>query len=704
VLTTCRKVLDAWSRRAGVLMGAFAAPSLRSSTAAPATALRHLREERAAANPGEPRVEQVVNDLSRAGGSTARTVSTEGSAHAPKAHVHRSGKPGKASHSFHFRFAAALAALGGLALVPQAAAAQPMHAIAMIGDPALPAGFDHLPYANPEAPKGGRITYGVVGTFDSLNPFILKGGFTAARGLRDPFFGNFVFESLLARSDDEPFTLYGFIAETVETPPDRGWVEFTLDPRARFSDGVPVTVDDVIFSLEILRDKGLPNYRAYYSKVERIERVGERGVRFHFEHAADRELPLILGLMPILPKHAIDPDEFEQSTLTPIVGTGPYIPAEVSPPDHIVFKRNPNYWAKDLPIKRGFDNYDEIRIEFYRDAITMFEAFKKGLYDVNPEGDPAAWSTAYDFPAVNDGRVVKESFKTGMPKGMSGLVFNTRRPIFADIRVRKALAELFDFEWVNKNLYYGAYVRSASYWNDSELSAYGRPANDREKALLSPYPDAVSPEVMNGTYKPMASDGSGGDRKVLRQALGELQAAGYQLSGNALVNATTGAPLNFEILVTTREDERLALAYARTLERIGIRPTVRNVDSVQYEERKKTFDFDMIRFTWAASLSPGNEQIYRWSTAAAAEDGSYNYPGAKQPAIDAMINAMLAARSHEDFVAAVRALDRILISGTYGVPLFYLPEEWIARWTRIAHPEKLSLSGYVLPTWWAKAP
>jgi peptide/nickel transport system substrate-binding protein len=600
--------------------------------------------------------------------------------------------------------AAALAASLGLGLVPQIAAAQPMHGIAMIGEPALPQGFDHLPYANPDAPKGGRITYGVVGTFDSLNPFILKGGFTSARGLRDPLFGNLVFESLLARSDDEPFTLYGFLAETVETPPDRSWVEFDLNPKAHFSDGMPVTVDDVVFSLQMLRDKGLPNYRSYYSKVENIERIGEHGVRFHIEHAADRELPLILGLMPVFPKHAIDPDKFDQSTLTPIVGSGPYVPVEVKAPDHIVYKRNPDYWAKDLPIKRGFDNYDEIRIEFYRDATTMFEAFKKGLFDVNPEGDPAEWSTAYDFPAMTDGRVIKETFKTGTPKGMSGFVFNTRRPLFADIRVRKALAELFDFEWVNKNLYYGAFVRAASYWNDSELSAIGRPADAREKQLLAPFPDAVLPEVMNGTYKPVVNDGSGGDRKVLRQALGELQGAGYELRNNALVNAATGAPLNFELLVATREDERLALAYARTLERIGIRLTVRNVDAVQYEERKKTFDYDMIRFTWGVSLSPGNEQIYRWSVAAAGQDGSYNYPGARQPAIDAMIKAMLAAPTHEDFVASVRALDRILISGTYAVPLFYLPEQWIARWTRVAHPDKTSLSGYSLPTWWAKAP
>ncbi|MCB1502288.1 MAG: ABC transporter substrate-binding protein [Bauldia sp.] len=573
----------------------------------------------------------------------------------------------------------------------------------MIGDPALPAGFDHLPYANPDAPKGGKLTVGVVGTFDSLNPMIVQGGLTSARGLSsDPLLGNLVFESLLMRSVDEPFTLYGFIAETVETPPDRSWVEFTIDPRAKFSDGTPVTVDDVVFSLELLRDKGRPNYRTYYSKVERIERIGDRGVRFHIENANDRELPLILGLMPVLPKHAINPDTFDKSTLTKPIGTGPYLIDRVNAPNSILYKRNPDYWAKDLPIRRGFDNFDEVQVDYYRDSNSMFEAFKKGLYQVNPEGDPAQWNTAYDFPAVRDGRVLKETFKTGLPKGMSGFVFNTRRPLFADPAVRRALADVFDFEWVNQNLYYDAYVRSAGYFNDSELSSIGRSADDREKALLAPFPGIVAPDVMDGTYRPTVSDGTGADRKVLRAALSTLQAAGYELGpDNRLVNTATGTPLAFEILVSTKEDERLALAYQRTLDRIGIKVTIRSVDAAQFQQRRQTFDFDMTRMTWAASLSPGNEQSFRWSQKAADTEGSFNFPGAKQPAIDALIDAMLAAPTREDFVAAVRALDRVLISGYYVVPLFYLPESWMARWTSVEHPETISLTGPRLETWYA---
>ncbi len=598
------------------------------------------------------------------------------------------------------RIAAAIAATLGLGLVPQLAAAEPAHGIAMIGEPALPPDFKNLPYANPDAPKGGKITYGVVGTYDSMNSFIVQGGTTSARGLRDPVFGNLVIESLLTRSADEAFTLYGLLAETVETPEDRSWVEFTLNPNARFSDGEPVTVDDVIFSMEILRDKGRPNYRYYYSKIDSYERVGERGIRFNIASAKDRELPLILGLMPILPKHAIDPETFDKSTLTPPIGSGPYTVAEVGAPNYVVFKRNPDYWAKDLPVQKGLYNYDEIRIDYYRDANTMFEAFKKGLYQINPEGDPAQWNTAYDFPALKQGRVVKETFHPGTPKGMSGFVFNTRRKVFADVAVRRALAKAFDFAWVNKNLYYGAFDRAAGYFNDSELSSIGVPASDREKELLAPFPDAVAPDVMDGTYRPASSDGSGADRTVLREVLSELQAAGYELRDSVLVNTETGKPLSFEILVTTKEDERLALAYQRTLSRIGITASIRNVDASQYQLRRQTFDFDMIRNTWVVSASPGNEQNFRWSQEAADQDGSFNYPGAMEPAIDAMIEAMLAARTQEDFVAAVRALDRVLVSGFYVVPLFYLPEQWIARWTTVDHPEATALTGYRLEAWW----
>ena len=597
--------------------------------------------------------------------------------------------------------AAAIAAGLGFGLIPQLAAGAPMHGIAIIGEPALPPDFSHLPYANPDAPKGGKVTYGVVGSFDSLNSFIVQGGTTSARGLSDPVFGNLVFESLMARSANEPFTLYGLIAESIETPPDRSWVEFTLNPLAKFSDGEPVKVADVIFTAEILLKKGRPTaLTSVLSEIESIEQVGERGVRFNIAAgASDREMPLILGLMPVLPKHRIDPETFDKSTLTPIIGTGPYILDEVSAPNYTIYRRNPDYWAKDLPIKQGFDNYDEIRIDYYRDANTLFEAFKKGLYDIQPEGDPAAWFTNYDFPAVTDGRVVKEVFETGSPKGMTGFAFNTRRPLFADVRVRKALAKLLDFDWINANLYHGAFVRAAGFYNDSELSSIGVPADDKEKALLARFPESVDPTVMAGDYKPTSAS----DRSVLRDVVDELAAAGYELRDGKMANAATGAPFSFEILVTTPEDERLGLAYQRTLERIGITANIRTVDATQFQQRRQTFDFDMMRNTWLASLSPGNEQVNRWSAKVTDVQGSFNYPGAREPAIDALIEAMLMAETRDDFVAAVRAYDRVLISGYYTVPFFYLPEQWIARWSRIEHPEATALTGYSLPTWWEKS-
>ncbi len=577
------------------------------------------------------------------------------------------------------------------------AASEPVHAIAMHGKPALPADFTSLPYANPDAPRGGRIAYAFVGTFDSLNPFILKGN--APRGLYDSTLGNNVFESLMMRSRDEPFTLYGLIAETVDMPDDRGWIEFHLNAAARFSDGVPITADDVVYSFQLLRDKGRP--KGWYKKVAAVEKTGERSIRFTFTADADREIPLIVGLMPVLPKHATDPETFSRSGLTPLVGSGPYVFGEVNPGTSITLVRSPDYWARDLPIKRGLDNFDEIRIEYFRDANSHFEAFKKGLFDVQPEGDPARLSSAYAFPAVSDGRVVLEPFKKGTPAGMNAFVFNTRRPPFDDPRVREALTYFFDFEWINRNLFFDRYERTGSFFQGSDLSALGRPASEAEKALLKPFAGVVKPAVMDGTYRPPVSNGSGRDRDNLRAALKLLGEAGFGRDGNALVHTKTGKPLAFEFLTMSREQERLALAFQRTLAVAGIDMSVRQVDATQYWDRLKQFDYDMIQFFWAASLSPGNEQNFRWSRQSADTPGTFNFTGAKEAAIDAMIEALLAARSREDFVTAVRALDRILISGTYVIPLFYLPDQWVAHWTRIDHPEKSSLYGYEPTAWWS---
>jgi peptide/nickel transport system substrate-binding protein len=565
-------------------------------------------------------------------------------------------------------------------------------AIAMHGAPALPADFGAVPYANPDAPKGGRLIEGVLGTFDSLNPLIVQ-------GLPVQTVRAYVIESLMARGFDEPFTLYGLLARDVETDDARTYVTFSIDPAAHFSDGVPVTAEDVLFSWQLLRDHGRPNHRTYYSKVEKAEVLDARTVRFDFPSAHDRELPLILGLMPVLPKHAIDPATFENSTLTKPIGSGPYVLADVDVGKNVTFKRDPNYWGNGLAINRGQWNFDELRFDFYRDENAYFEAFKAGLYDVRSESDPARWQTGYDFPAVRDGRVIKDTFTNGLPKFSSDYVFNTRRKVFADIRVRQAIALLFDFQWINRDFFYNLYKRSASFFDDSELSAYHRPADDRERALLAPFPAAVRPDVLDGTWSPPVTDGSGRDRAVLRQALSLFAAAGYELSGTVLRDRQSGQQLSFEIMVTSRDDERLALAFAASLARAGINARVRLVDAVQYQQRLATFDFDMIENRWEESLSPGNEQSIYWGSAAADQEGSRNYIGVKSPAVDAMIAASLSARTRPDFVSAVRALDRVLISGSYVVPLFYLPEQWVARRAYI-HQAQTSLFGFLPETWW----
>jgi peptide/nickel transport system substrate-binding protein len=583
--------------------------------------------------------------------------------------------------------------LAFLAVTVNSPQAEPRPAIAMHGDPAMPPDFAAFPYVNPNAPKGGRLVEGILGTFDSLNPMIVKG--LAPQEIR-----GHVIESLMTRGYDEPFTLYGLLAESVETDAARSFVTFRLNPAAQFADGQPVTAGDVIFSWQLLRDHGRPNYRTYYAKVAKAEALDPRTVRFDLSGNDDRELPLILGLMPVLPRHAIDADTFEETTLAPPLGSGPYTVAAVDAGKRITLRRNPNYWGRDLPVNRGLWNFDEVRLDFYRDSNSHMEAFAKGLYDVRPETDPGRWETGYDFPAAQDGRVVKDVFRNGLPKGMSGLVFNTRRPVFADIRVREALLQLFDFEWINQNFFFGRYARTKSYFDGSELSSHGILADARERALLAPFPNAVRAGILDGTWSPPVTDVSGRDRNALRRALGLLSEAGYEISGTRLRDRKTKKPLAFDIMVTTREQERLALHFSDTLKRAGIAASVRVVDAVQYDRRRITYDFDMIQNRWDESLSPGNEQAFYWGSAAADQDGTRNYMGMRSPAADAMIAALLRARERPDFVAAVRALDRVLLSGLYVIPLYHLPEQWVARWSYIRHPGVTPLSGYLPEAWW----
>jgi peptide/nickel transport system substrate-binding protein len=571
----------------------------------------------------------------------------------------------------------------------------------MHGEPALKGGFDHLPYADPNALKGGRLAIGFFGTFDSLNPFNLKAGSTA-QGMNTN-----VFETLMARSLDEPFTLYGLIAQTIETDADRTAVTFRLDPRAHFSDGVPITSDDVRFTFELLKAKGRPQQRAAYSLIKSVETPDALTIRFDLSGIKDREMPLTLALMPVLPRHKTATAKFDDASLDIPIGSGPYIVAGVKPGERIILRRDPNYWAKDLPVRRGLYNFDEIDIEYFRDANSLFEAFEAGLLDFREETSPSRWTTAYDFPAIRDHRVIREALPAGGPKGLDGFVFNLRRPFFTDVRVREALGLVFDFEWINANLYGGLYKRTKSFFDDSELASTGRPASAAELALLAPFPGAVRDDILQGRWRPAATDGLGGDRIEAKRALAILKEAGYAIEDGRLMKE--GKALSFEIMVKDRNQERLALNYADSLRRIGVMANVRQVDEVQYQRRRQKFDFDMMIGSWLASASPGNEQRARWGSASADQEGSFNLAGVKSPAVDAMINALLAAKTHEDFVAAVRAYDRVLLSGFYVVPLFHSGEQWIAASAKLARPKTLprygpATGGATLDTWWRAEP
>lgn len=595
------------------------------------------------------------------------------------------------------------------ATAPWTAAAEPRHAIAMQGEPALPSDYTHFDYANPDAPKGGEITYCVVGTFDNLNPFILKSLRTTARGMIDTIFGNLVFEPLMQRNFNEAFSLYGLLAETVDMSADRKSIEFHLNPKARWSDGKPVTPEDVLFTYDIFTEKGRPPYSDRMKKVERLEKTGEHSVRFTFNELADREFPLIIAMTPIIPRHAFDRETFDRTTLAPLTGSGPYRVAEVKPGDRIVFERNPDYWARDIPSKRGFDNYDRITIQYFLNANAQFEAFKKGLCSAYAGAQytgmgPLQAERDFDFPAAREGKVIVRDFPLGIPPVVRGFLFNTRLEKFSDPTVRRALAMLYDFEWANKNLFGGKFSRTMSYWQGSELSAIGRPASEKELALLAHFPGRVPADVLEGTWRPPVTDGSGQDRKVLKAAYEALKEAGYRISGGKMLDPQ-GQAFGFEILTSGQEEERLASLYQRTLAKLGIEVSIRALDGDQIQSRKQRFDFEVLIGSsgFSNSLSPGVEQLGRWGSEYANVEGGFNLAGVADPAIDAAIEAMLNAHDKEDYVAAVRVLDRLLISGAYMVPMQHAPGQWIAYWDYLDHPDKTPLFGFQLPAWWRKA-
>ena len=585
-----------------------------------------------------------------------------------------------------------------LPALPGGAQAEPRHGIAMYGEPALPADFDHLPQANPDAPKGGRIVFAESGGFDSLHPFIRKG--------RAPWQLRFmVFESLMGRSYDEPFTLYGLLAESIETGPDREWVEFTLRPEARFSDGSPVTIEDVMWSYRILGEKGHPRYRAAWEQVARMEQTGPRSLRFTFA-TDDRELALIIGMRPILKKAQWEGRDFTESgvDLVPI-GTGPYVIDDFETGRYLVLRRNPDYWGRDLPFMRGQANLDEIRYDFYGDGDVVFEAFKAGEASTYREGNPVKWAEQYDFPAVRRGDIVKSDIPHRRPTGIKGFVMNTRRAVFADWRVREAMIQAFNFEFINRTINDGRLPRIQSYFYNSPLGMSPcAPAEGRVAELLAPYAGELLPGTLEGYCLPV-SDGSERNRAGIRRALKLMREAGWEVKDGVMRNAA-GEPFTFEILLSqgATETRQIVDIYTSALKRLGITPTVTLVDSAQYAERSTNFDFDMTWYRRALSLSPGNEQKLYWGSAVADQPGSRNWMGVKSAAIDAMIEAMLTSRSQEDFRAATKALDRLLMAGRYVIPVWYTNVSHIAHVKELRYPEHIPLYGDWLgfqpDLWW----
>jgi microcin C transport system substrate-binding protein len=573
-----------------------------------------------------------------------------------------------------------------------AAAAAPNHGLSLFGDLKYGPDFKHFDYVNPDAPKGGTMRLSAIGTFDNLNPFIVKG--VSAAGMASE-----TFDTLMAPSQDEPGSEYGLIAESAEIAPDRLSVLYTLRKEARFHDGSPITPADVVWTFDTLREKGVPMYRSYYGDVAKVEIEGERGVRFRFKSDDNRELPEILGQMPVLSKKYWEGRDFTKTTLDAPLGSGPYKVAAVDPGRSITYRRVADYWAVNLPVQKGRHNVDEIRYDYYRDTTIALEGLKAGQYDVRLENSSKAWATGYDSPALRQGILKKEEIRNELPQGMQGFGFNLRRPLFQDPRVREALAYGFDFEWSNKNLFYGAYTRTRSYFDNSELAATGVPKGEELK-ILEPFRGKIPDEVFTKEYNPPKYDGSGNIRPGLREALKLLKEAGWSVKNEKLVNDKTGQPFEFEILLVQPEFERIVLPFVRNLERMGITARVRTVDASQYQKRMDTFDYDMAVMSFGQSLSPGNEQREYWGSKAAGEEGSRNLLGIKDPVIDALIEQLIKSPDRDSLVAHTRALDRVLQWGFYVIPNYHLSAFRVAYWDKFRRPQVSPKYGLGLDTWW----
>ncbi len=574
----------------------------------------------------------------------------------------------------------------------------PRHAVALHGTPKYAPDFKHVDYVNPDAPKGGALKLNAIGSFDSLNPFIVKG--TPAAGMNFMRSG-FVYESLMQNAWDEPFSLYGVLAESIEMPEDKSWVAFNLRPEAKWADGVPVTAEDVVWTFNTLMSEGQPFFKAYYGDVKSVEALSDKRVKFTFKVAGNSELPLIIAEMAVLPKHywSAEGRVFNQSSLEPPLGSGPYTVGKVEAGRSIEFVRRDDWWGKDLALFKGFNNFDRVTYDYYRDSNVALEAFFAGEFDVQIENTAKLWETAYDAAPVKDGRIIKEEIANTRPAGMQAFIYNIRRDVFKDPKIREALAYAFDFEWSNKQFAYGAYSRTNSYFENSELANRGLPQG-QELALLERFKGQIPDSVFTEAYKAPVTDGSGNARENLRTAMQMLDAAGWTL-GEDGVRSKDGVRLEFEILDSNPQFERWVLPFIKNLKRIGVIANFRIVDSAQYQNRINEFDFDMTVGGFGQSDSPGNEQRDFWGSAKADAPGSRNLIGIKDPAVDTLIEELVQTSSREDLAAHVRAIDRILLSHHYVIPMWHFPKWRIAYWAQIKRPETLSgISPLISQTWW----
>ena len=570
-------------------------------------------------------------------------------------------------------------------------AAEPSHGLSIFDELKYGPEFEHFDYASPDAVKGGDVTLAAIGSFDNLNPFILKGQAAVGAGS--------LYDTLTVNSLDEPFSVYGLLAESIETPEDKRWVTFRLRREARWHDGVALTADDVVWTFDTIKEKGHPFYQSYYGAVVKAEALDPHTVKFSFSEGNNSELPLIMGQLAVLPKHYWEEREFDATTLEPPLGSGAYRFGKIDPGRSVTYELVEDYWGRNLPVNVGRDNFGTIRHDYYRDGTVALEALKAGDIDFRRENIAKNWATAYDFPAIDEGRVVKEEIPDNSTQTMQGFVTNLRKPKFQDQRVRQALNWTFDFEWMNENLFYGAYERTQSYFQNSDMQATGLPEG-RELEILEEVRDLVPESVFTEEYTLPTTDGSGRMRQNYREALKLFREAGWEVRDGKLTNVESGETFTVEMMFSSPSFERIGLAWSKNLERVGIDAKVRTVDSAQYEKRVEDFDFDVVVGAWRQSQSPGNEQIDYWGSATANEPGARNLMGVENPAIDRIIERIIAADSREELVAAARAIDRVLLHNDYLIPQWFGPTYRVAYANKFEHPETIPDNTLGFEFWW----